>query len=130
MIIGCLGDIVFTVSSEKIETFTKFKRTSAASFQSHARHLDKPLLEYTGQEADNISFNMRLSAYLGVNPLEEISKLEEHKASGDALPLIIGNRAFGTKWVIKNYSETAEAHDRTGNATIIDVNISLMEYAR
>ncbi|MEG0941967.1 MAG: phage tail protein, partial [Oscillospiraceae bacterium] len=101
MIVGCLGDIVFSVSSNEVNTISNVKWTSTAKYAELDRHLNDPLLEFTGNDADEFTFSMYFSTFLGVNPMGQIVKLLNAKREGRVMPLVIGAKAYGThKWVI------------------------------
>lgn len=128
--IGTLGDIVFSVSRSKVSTFDGMKWDSSAKYATHDRHLKDVLLEYTGTDADKISFSMYFSAFLGINPIEEITKLLKAERSGQVMRLVIGSRVYGkNKWVIDKTSKDLERFDNKGNLLIAKVNVSLIAYA-
>lgn len=128
--IGTLGDIVFFVSRSKVSTFDGMKWDSSAKYATHDRHLKDVLLEYTGTDADKISFSMYFSAFLGINPIEEITKLLKAERSGQVMRLVIGSRVYGkNKWVIDKTSKDLERFDNKGNLLIAKVNVSLIAYA-
>ncbi len=128
--IGTLGDIVFSVSTSQVKTFDGLKWESSAQYATHNRHLKDVLLEYTGTDADKISFSMFFSAFLGVNPMTEITKLLDAERSGKVMRLVIGSKVYGkNKWVIDKTSKELEKFDNKGNLLIAKVNISLIAYA-
>ena len=73
--IGCLGDIAFTVSASVVRTLDNFQWSGSARYAAHQRHLGRGLLEFTGMDPDKISFDMTLSTQLGASPSREISKI-------------------------------------------------------
>lgn len=128
-VVGTLGDIVFSVSRRKVKTFDGLKWESSAKYATHDRHLKDVLLEYTGTDADTISFTMFFSAFLGVNPMGEITKLLKAERSGKVMRLVIGNKAYGkNKWVITKTSKDLEKFDKRGNLLAAKVNVSLKAY--
>lgn len=129
-IIGTWGDIVFSVSRNQIKTFDGLKWDSGAKFSTHDRHLKAPLLEFTGTDVENISFSMFFSAFLGVNPMAEITKLLTAERKGEVNRLVIGTKAYGTgKWVIDKLSNDLERYDNRGNLLVARVNVSMKSYA-
>ena len=126
--IGTLGDIVFTVSQNTIKTFNDLQIQSQVNYAKHTRHNIKPLLEFQNQDTDTGSFSIYLSAYLGINPLKEQKKVDEYMNSGKILPLIIGGKKYGTKWVIKSHSKGFKQFDGKGNLLIAESKITLEEY--
>ena len=128
--IGTLGDIVFSVSRNQVNTFDGLKWDSSAQYATHNRHLKDVLLEYTGTDADKISFSMYFSVFLGVDPMTEIIKLLNAERSGKVMRLVIGSKAYGkNKWVITSTSKQLERYDNKGNLLIAKVDVSLMAYA-
>ena len=128
-VIGTLGDIVFSVSRGQVKTFDGMKWESSAQYAAHNRHLKQPLLEFTGTDLDTISFSMVLSAFLGVNPMGEITKLLSAERTGKIMRLVIGNKAYGTyKWVITKTSKDLEYFDNKGNLLHAKVSVSLKMY--
>ena len=73
--VGCLGDIVFTVSDRTIKTIDNVTWSGSARYATHQRHGTHALTEFTGLDPDKMSFDIVLSAYLGVDPITEVVKL-------------------------------------------------------
>ncbi len=129
--IGCLGDIAFTVSSSVVRTLDNFQWSGSARYAAHQRHLGRGLLEFTGVDPDKISFDMTLSTQLGASPAREIAKIAKYESKGRTLPLTIGSKAYGTyRWVITGHSVKAKTFDRRGNLSVVAVSVNLQEYAR
>lgn len=129
-VVGTWGDIVFTVSRRQIKTFDGLKWDSGARYSTHERHLKEPLLEFTGTEVESMSFTMFFSSYLGVNPIQEISKLLKAMRRGEVHRLIIGPKAYGTgKWVITKLSNSLERTDRHGNIIAAKVSVTMKSYS-
>lgn len=131
MVVGSLGGIVFTVSDDKIMTMSNIKVSGSASYGKHQRHSGSTLLEFTGNDADTLTFNMTLAAQLGVDVESEIAKIEAAKRSGSTLKLVIGKKVYGRyRWVIQKYSASYSAFDREGKPILADVSITLAEYLK
>ena len=131
MIVGALGDIVFKVSDETIETISKFKWGGSAKYATHQRHGTNALTEFVGIDPDKISFNIILSAYLGVNPQTELNKIWNAERNGTPLPLVLGEKGYGKyRWNIVNHSVSGQYFDSAGNLTQAEVSLSLQEYLR
>lgn len=128
-VIGALGDIVFSVSRDKVNTIDNVKWETGVRFAEHDRHLKIPLLEFTGNSADTISFSLYYSVFLGVNPMAEIVKILNAKRAGKAMRFVIGTKAYGHyKWVITKTSKDLERYDGKGNLLVAKVSITLKEY--
>ena len=111
-VIGTWGDITFAVSRNQIKTFDGLKWDSGAKYSTHDRHLKEPLLEFTGTDVESMTFTMFFSAFLGVNPIAEVSKLLKAMRRGEVHRLVIGPKAYGTnKWVITKLSNSLNRYD-------------------
>lgn len=128
--IGTLGNIVFSVSRNQVNTLDDMKWSSSAQYATHNRHLKDVLLEFTGTDADTITFSMYFSVFLGIDPMTEITKLFNAERNGEVMRLVIGPKAYGkNKWVIMSQSRDLERFDNKGNLLIAKVNVSLQAYA-
>lgn len=129
--VGCLGDIAFEVSTKTLMTLNNFVWSGSVRFSEHQRVGTNALTEFAGIDADHISFDIILSAYLGVNPLQEMIKIWEHERNGDTLPLVVGNKAYGKyRWCITDHQIKSQSFDGDGDITSATVSISLLEYLR
>ncbi|WP_305117356.1 phage tail protein [Acutalibacter muris] len=129
MVVGCLGDMVFQVSEETIETIDNVTWSGSARYSTHQRHNMNALTEFTGVDPDKMSFTMILSAELGVEIIPEIVKLWDMERSGRAVPLVIGERPYGKyRWNLLRHSAKYTRHDRRGNPTEAEVSVELQEY--
>lgn len=132
MRVGYLGigdtakDVVFQVSDEQIETFNNMKVKKQASYSTHKIHGHKAVPEMTGMDADQITFDMLLSAYLGVNPKTELDKLEAFMQEGTICNLVLGEQLFGT-WVIKSIPYNVEYVYKEGDITQEKVTVTILE---
>lgn len=129
--IGCLGDIPFQVSSEVVQTIKNAKWSGSAKYGTHQRHGGDTLTEFVGNDSEKFSFEMVLSAFLGVNPMELINKIVSYKREGRTLPLVIGETAVGRyRWAITNFDVKMQNTDGSGNLVFATVSVSLQEYLR
>lgn len=127
--IGCLGNIVFSVSSRTVQTFDNMSWNGSARISEHKRHMANALTEFTGVDADTISFEMTLSMYLGSDPMAEIVKLWGYERSGRAVPLVIGSKGYGKyRWLVKSHKTKMQTFDKRGNLTGATVTVNLVEY--
>jgi len=126
--IGCLGEIAFEVSSERVLTTKSMKWSGAARYGKHAILGGNTVTEFLGNDAEKITLSVVLSAYLGVNPMQELEKIIRYRRTGAALPLVIGEKAFGRyRWNILSHDATITSTDDKGNALTISVNLTLQE---
>ena len=131
MQVGVLGDIVFQVSSNVIKTFDNLQWSGSARYSEHNRHLTNTLTEFTGIDPDTMSFDMELSAYLGVDPMTELVKIWTYERSGKPLTFVVGEKAYGKyKWTIKSHKIKMKTYDKRGNVTSVSVSIDLLEYLK
>lgn len=129
--IGCLGDIVFEVSSSTVETIDNVQWSGTARYATHQRHLSNALTEFTGLDPDKMTFDIILSAHLGVDPMAEVVKLWGYERSGKAVPLVIGNKGYGKyRWSVLSHTMKMQTFDRNGDVATATVSVSLQEYLR
>lgn len=131
MVVGGLGEIVFQVSHKTVETLNNFKWSGSARWAIHQRHATHALTEYTGMDPDKITFDIYLSAFLGVSPIDELAKLWKYEREGTPVGLAIGSHGYGKyRWVVQNHSTSAETYDRDGNISSCTVSVELLEYLK
>jgi len=129
--IGCLGDIVFQVSSDVVRTFGNMQWSGSARYTEHQRHMTDALTEFVGLNPDKISFEIILSAYLGVEPMGELSKIWTYERTGKAVLLVIGEKGYGKyKWTIQSHKIKMRTFDGNGRLTSATVSIELLEYLK
>lgn len=129
-VIGTWGDITFAVSRNQIKTFDGLKWDSGAKYSTHDRHLKEPLLEFTGTDVESMTFTMFFSAFLGVNPIAEVSKMLKAMRRGEVHRLVIGPKAYGTnKWAITKLSNSLNRYDNRGNLLVAKVSVTMKSYS-
>jgi len=129
--IGCLGEVVFEVSNKTVQTFMDMTWSGSATIAEHKIVGRKALTEFTGSDADKISFNMMLTEGLGVDVEKMIEKIHDHKEKGTALPLVIGRKVYGKfRWLINAHSTRIISNDATGRVTSAIVTVNIIEYLR
>lgn len=130
-VIGTLGDVVFSASRRTVRTISGLKYESKASYTNHARHLKTALAEFTGLEAESISFTVLLSVYLGVDPKRSAERLREYLTEGLSFYFILGTARVGNyKWVITKLSQSDYRIDNKGNVLAVKVNVTLNSYEK
>ena len=104
MIVGCLGDLIFQVSSDTVLTVSNFVESASTRYAIHQRHNNSACLEYTGMDPDQLTFDIELSEYLG-------------------------RTVYGKwRWVIKSMAIKMKHTDKDGTWTHCTVSVTLMEY--
>ena len=127
--IGAFADLIFEVSSEKVLTYDEYKRESKSRYARHELINQTTTLEWLGRELGEISFKMKFTTMLGVNPAEETEKVRRLCEDGIADYLIIGNAVIGDNmWTIESVSESAVAWDNAGNILVSEVEVKMLEY--
>lgn len=130
-VIGCLGDIAFTVSERVVYTLDNMVWSGSARYATHQRHMNHALTEFTGLDPDKITFSVTLSADLGIDPNTEIKKIFDIKRSGTPVPLTIGTKGYGKyRWNITGIEVKPIAFYRNGDVHTATVSITLQEYLR
>ena len=119
------------MSDNLVQTLNNAQWSGSARYATHQRHLKDALTEFCGLEPDTFSFDMVLSAFLGVNPQTEINKIWQYERSGEALSLVIGNKAYGKyRWNIVSHKAKMQHCDKEGNLLHATVSINLQEYLK
>lgn len=131
MKVGSLGKIIFSVSANKIQTFSGFKLKASASFGSHKRHCSNEFVEFTGNNAGTASLDITLSQILGSDVETELKRLDTYKKTGETLKLVIGKKKIGDyRWVITDYTVTPTLYGKKSEIITANVSISLKEYLK
>ena len=127
-VIGTWGDIAFSVSRGQVKTFNALKWDTSIKYATHDRHLKTALLEYTGRDADSISFSMLFCIMVGVHPSNESRNVDRAAKHGRVARLIVGGKSYG-KMVCTKVSKDLERFDHRGRVISAKVSVSLKEYA-
>ena len=128
-IVGCLGDVIFTVSRSVVRTLDNMTWSGSARYATHERHLTNALTEFTGLDPDKITFDILLSADLGVDPIAEVVKLWNIERSGRAVPLTVGTKGYGKyRWNILKHDMKMKTFYANGDVHTATVSVSLQEY--
>ena len=129
MAIGSLGEVTFNVSADQVRTFDELQRSNSARVAFHERQGGKPLAEFLGPDAEQITFNVRLSAFEGVAPLDEVKKLRKMRDTGTAALFILDGSPQGDGyWLITSLSEEYRHVDNSGCPSVIQCAVTLREY--
>lgn len=129
--IAVYGPIVFEVSEKTIYTFENFTRKEQSRWATHDRIQQKPVLEFLGPDAGTVSFDIKLSASLGINPRKELDNLVRMERNGEVHTFVIGNKPIGVyKWAMRGVDENWTKTDNEGNVLIASASITLEEYVK
>ena len=130
-VVGCLGDITFITSLETFRTVDNMQWSGSSRIAVHERHNYHALTEYAGMDADELTFDMYLSAFLGMDPMAEIWRMFRYERDGRTLPMTIGEHVYGKyRWMIKSHKTKVHSYDGDGNITTCTVTVNLIEYLR
>lgn len=131
MTVGSLGDIVFTVKANKVQTIRDMAYTGKANISTHTRHNKVGLAEYTGEEPAQVTFSMRVSRFLNADPKDAEDKLKSYVAKGTTLTFVLGTERIGRyKWLVQQFKSSVQNTDRQGNPIDADISITLIEYVK
>ena len=128
MRVGSFAGLSFHVSDDAVQTIENLSLSASARYSTHQRVNNKDLPEKTGTELMEASFDMTLSAYLGVNPMTVYNRLVKYVNSGKVGSLILGRRRIGKKWTAKSAKLKATFFDGHGAVTSASVSVTLQEY--
>jgi len=85
-------------------------------------------VELTGFDPDKVTFDIELSAFLGVNPNDALSQLDTMMKNGVVNKLVIGTKVIGSNWVVHKVSRAFKHVYKDGDLVALTVNVSLTEY--
>lgn len=119
---------MFVASSHTVRTFDALARNINARTASQEIIGQKPILEFLGPDADEISFTMNFNKLLGVDPLKEIEAVAKMCQEGQAEQLIINGKPFSEhKLLITSISAAMNTIDNRGNVLSASINVTLKE---
>lgn len=131
MKVGAIGKVPFKTSSNIIQTINGLSIDGSANYGVHAPHKKTPKPEFTGRNLREISFEIKLSKYLGTKkPVTLYNDLIKYMHEGKPVTFTTGSRTWGYKWAITSLKMTGELFDRKGNLVQLNVSVGLLEYPR
>lgn len=128
MMVGSLGSIPFYTSVNESVLISGIDWETSARYAEHTRHNQTDMLEYVGNDPDKISFDIKLSAFLGVNPTKMLDRLNTMMRSREAVKFVLGTMPIPGYWVVTNMQKQMEYLHKDGTLLSVDVKITLMEY--
>jgi len=131
MKIGSLGDIVFEVSDETIQSVGSMELSGSANISTHALRLRKGQPEFTGTAPEQLTLAVRVTKLLGADPEAVIDKIKGYMNIGTALRLQFANKTFGSaKWLIAKYRAVVRDYDAKGGVADAEITLTLTEYPK
>jgi len=127
-VVGSLGDIVFKVSPKAIQTINNLEKSVGADYATHKIHNGYAKLEYTGKKVTKGSFDILLSAFLGVNPRKMQAQLERNIRNGKVVSFMMGEKKIGKQWVISDVKEKYTFFDGNGDVLAIECMVTIQGY--
>lgn len=127
MIVGSLGNYVFTTSSLYIKTYNSYSENSSVRWIEHKIMGEKPKLQFDGVDLKQIQLTIHLNVFFNTPIKAEKKILEEYMVQGKVLRLILGGQKIG-KYVITKISDEPKAWSALGLVTKTDLKIELREY--
>lgn len=124
--LGSLGDLTFSVSSNKIFTYKDLTIKSGVRVAEHASLQTKPTLEFIGESLDEVSLKFDLRIENRINPIVEFNKLKDKMKKTEELLFFIGNKKIG-KFIIVDISQEYRRIDNRGNVLAMGLDINLKE---
>lgn len=129
MIVGSLGNTVFTVSSFYVKTLNNLSIDGSAKWNEFNIINGPPKLQFAGPELDTIKFNCSFLFSFNVNPLRAVNELKLYMKTGKVLLFILGGKKVGSgRYVVTSLSESHKKFNALGQVVSIGVTVNLKEY--
>lgn len=113
----------------KCLTFENFRREVSNRTTEHSRILRKPKVQFDGPALSTMTFTIRFSAGLGVNPRQMLQELETCVRLAKLGYFIVGTKKIGKhKYLITNASESWDEIIKNGKLVSANVDITMKEY--
>jgi phage protein U len=119
-----LGDIALELPAWP----TSMERRQGHNYAEHQPVNRPPLLQSTGRNLIEYTFEGRLHRQFGRTPAQDLALLRAVVAESKALPLVFGNGEYPGKFVVADMSERTESTGADGDPDAVTVTLSLREY--
>lgn len=131
--IGHFGNVKFYVTNKKGKpralSFNNAAWKSSANYEEHKRMGKKPLLEYVGNNLDEFTMDIYVSAFLLQSPMMIVEEIRKYCLQAKAYPLVIGKKRIGkNKYVITEVSNNLNMISRKGKLMIVGIAVTFREY--
>lgn len=125
---GTLGDVFFTVNSDRIMTPSDVSGTSGSDWASHDLVHDKPKSEWIGPKLQTYKFKILLRSQDGIYPWKEMKKLQAMAEGNGAYYFILDGTAVGYKPFKVVSADVDWKAVQYGYLTECEMSIELEEY--
>lgn len=119
-----LGDVKFDI----LPYINDMDETISSNYAEHKTIKGKPVLQYLGEQLDEINISIKLHAAYS-NPVAEKEKLKTAMLKHMSLPFVYGNGDYRGDFVISEMRQAAIQNDNTGNIIALNIDLKLKEYA-
>ncbi len=128
--IGTFGpDVVFSVSSEKVFTFSNFTYSKDERWGEISRIGKPPKLQFLGPNSSEVSMDVVLDATLGVKPWKTQRAILKIADKGEPRYLVIGGKKVGkSQFVISKVSEAWGIVMNDGGVLRMTLSLTFKEY--
>jgi len=124
-----MGDVVMTVSALRYRTFDEFTHNALGRWAVHEVVNHKPKAEFIGPGQNEITMIAQVARWLGVDPIEEYSKIGVMILEGRHFPLFIGEQKIGNgEWYVESNESVFKYINSAGVIQYIEMNTQLKEY--
>jgi len=121
--------IIFSVSDQKVLTYSNMSRTVGSSWATHSRIGKKDQVEYLRPNLQKLTFNIALDFNYGVDPRAIIERMERAAELGEIHPFIVGGKPVGRlNWRLTSVNEVWEKIYNNGALTNAKLSITMEEY--
>lgn len=129
MLVGSLGNTIFTVSGFFVRTLDDFTIEGSAKWNQLDIINGPPKLQFAGAELDTVKFKCSFSFAFNVNPLKEVKRLNSYMKEGMNLLFLLGGKKVGSgRYVITSISQAHKKFNARGQVISMDITVSLKEY--
>ncbi|CAL7868357.1 Phage tail protein [Fusobacterium necrophorum subsp. funduliforme] len=126
--LGSYGDIIFTVSRNKLLTPTSMDIDFSSRTEEHENLGEVAYTEFLHRNLRNISFNIKLISSL-VDIPGTILKLEKICENGEYYPLILGGKPLSEYgFMLVSFKEGIKSTLGNGELEIVECSLTFKEY--
>lgn len=129
MVVGMLGSLPFVCSDSVVFTPVGVERGASERYARHDVIGGRPVIEWVGTDADEVSLTIRLDSSLGVAPELGVKLIGMMAESHEAQPLIIGPSYMGT-FVVTGISEDRRHSTGAGVCIVDEVRLQLVQVGK